>query len=103
MLALLSSCHVDKCDFEFGSRGVINKFADGPQNGGEYYIGTATSFAGHSVLTTNDPTIDLEALYQSGEEVVVHCTYIRRQAENDELTPKLVEVIHVHNGDFVEE
>jgi hypothetical protein len=101
-MALISSCHVDKCDFEFGTRGVIQKFSDGPTNGGIYYVGNATSFAGHSVITTNDPNIDLEALHQSGATVVLHCNYIKRQAEDGALTPKVVDVVHVHDEDFIE-
>jgi len=103
IMTLMASCHVDKCDFEFGTRGVIQKFSNGPTNGGEYYVGTPNEFSGHSVLTTSDPNIDLEALHQSGETVVLHCTYIKRQAENGLLTPKVVDVIHVHEEDFIEE
>jgi hypothetical protein len=102
IMAVMSSCHVDKCDYRFGTRGVIEKFSDGPTNGGEYYVGTASSFAGHSVLTTSDPNIDLEAMHQSGEVFVLHCNYIKRQAEDGQLTPKVVDVIHVHEEDFTE-
>lgn len=103
IMTCLSSCYMDKCDFEFGTRGAIQKFSNGPQNGGEYYVGTASSFAGHSVITTSDPNIDLEALHLSGKTVVLHCNYIKEQAADGQLTPKIVDVIHVHDESFIDE
>lgn len=99
----MTSCNVDKCNFEFGTRGAIQKFSNGPQNGGEYYVGNATSFAGHSVIRTSNPNIDLEALHQSGQTLVLHCNYIREQAADGQLTPRIVDVVHVHDEDFIDE
>lgn len=99
----MTSCNVDKCNFEFGTRGVIQKFSNGPQNGGEYYVGTPSSFASHSVIRTSNPNIDLEALHQSGQTLVLHCNYIREQAADGQLTPRIVDVVHVHDEDFIDE
>lgn len=98
----IASCGKPKCKFEMGSRGVINKFDGGPQNGGLYYIGDTSSFAAHMVLIANDPSIDLEAVHQSGLEVVIHCNYVRQQAANNQLIPALLDVIHVHNKSFID-
>lgn len=103
IMASMASCNVDKCNFEYGTRGAIQKFSNGPQNGGEYYVGNATSFAGHSIIKTSNPDIDLEALHQSGKTFVLHCNYIKGQAADGQLTPQIVDVIHLHDEDFIDE